>query len=112
MKPVRRKRSKMKRATIALLLGITGILLLVQVSGASYAFDGVPYPDKLDLVAHGTFKCGIYVGESYELAKPPCTRTFALPDELTAILNRVGFSRVTEHKLTNGIAMIHLAVKG
>jgi len=42
----------------------------VQVSGASYAFDGVPYPDKLDLVAHGTFKCGIYVGESYELAKP------------------------------------------
>ena len=81
MKPVRRKRSKMKRVTIALLLGITGILLLVQVSGASYAFDGVPYPDKLDLVAHGTFNCGIYVGESYELAKPPCTRTFALPED-------------------------------
>jgi len=42
---------------------------------------------------------------------PESIRTFALPDELTAILNRVGFSRVTEHKLTNGIAMIHLAVK-
>ena len=70
----------MKRATIALLLGITGILLLVQVSGASYAFDGVPYPDKLDLVAHGTFKGGVYVGESHALAKPPCTRTFAVPE--------------------------------
>jgi len=80
MKPVRRKRSKMKRATIALLLGITGILLLVQVSGASYAFDGVPYPDKLDLVAHGTFKGGVYVGESHALDFPPCTRTFAVPE--------------------------------
>ncbi len=80
MKPVRRKRSKMKRVTIALLLGITGILLLVQVSGASYAFDGVPYPDKLDLVAHGTFKGGVYVGESHALDFPPCTRTFAVPE--------------------------------
>jgi len=43
---------------------------------------------------------------------PESIRTFALPDELTAILKRVGFSQVTEHKLTNGIAMIHLAVKG
>jgi demethylmenaquinone methyltransferase/2-methoxy-6-polyprenyl-1,4-benzoquinol methylase len=39
-------------------------------------------------------------------------RTFALPDELTAVLKQVGFSKVTERKLTNGIAMIHLAVKG
>ena len=38
-------------------------------------------------------------------------RTFALPDELTAVLKQVGFSKVTERKLTNGIAMIHLAVK-
>lgn len=43
---------------------------------------------------------------------PESIRTFALPDELTAILKRVGFSQVTEHKLTNGIAVIHLAVKG
>jgi len=43
---------------------------------------------------------------------PESIRTFALPHELTAILKRVGFSRVTERKLTNGIAMIHLAVKG
>jgi demethylmenaquinone methyltransferase/2-methoxy-6-polyprenyl-1,4-benzoquinol methylase len=39
-------------------------------------------------------------------------RTFALPNELTAVLNQVGFSKVTERKLTNGIAMIHLAIKG
>jgi demethylmenaquinone methyltransferase / 2-methoxy-6-polyprenyl-1,4-benzoquinol methylase len=39
-------------------------------------------------------------------------RTFALPNELTAVLKQVGFSKVTERKLTNGIAMIHLAVKG
>jgi demethylmenaquinone methyltransferase/2-methoxy-6-polyprenyl-1,4-benzoquinol methylase len=38
-------------------------------------------------------------------------RTFALPNELTAVLKQVGFSKVTERKLTNGIAMIHLAVK-
>ncbi len=38
-------------------------------------------------------------------------RTFALPDELTAVLKQVGFSDVTERRLTNGIAMIHLAVK-
>lgn len=43
---------------------------------------------------------------------PESIRTFALPDELTAILKRVGFSQVTERKLTNGIAIIHLAVKG
>lgn len=80
MELVKRKRSKMKRVIIALLLGIAGILLLVQVSGASYAFDGVPYPDKLDLVAHGTFKGGVYVGESHALDFPPCTRTFAVPE--------------------------------
>jgi hypothetical protein len=34
-----------------------------------------------------------------------------MPDELTAVLKQVGFSTVTERKLTNGIAMIHLAVK-
>ena len=38
-------------------------------------------------------------------------RTFALPNELTDVLKQVGFSTVTERKLTNGIAMIHLATK-
>ena len=43
---------------------------------------------------------------------PESIRTFALPDELTGILKKAGFSQVTERKLTNGIAMIHFAVKG
>jgi subtilase family serine protease len=63
---------------------ITGIvilcvLLLVPIAGASYSFDGVPYTNKLDLVAHGTLKGGVYTGESQKLDFPPCTRTFNVP---------------------------------
>jgi hypothetical protein len=66
---------------------ITGILilcvlLLVPIAGASYSFDGVPYTDKLDLVAHGTLKGGVYIGESQKLDFPPCTRTFNVPGEV------------------------------
>ena len=43
---------------------------------------------------------------------PESIRTFAGPDELTALLNQSGFSQVMTHKLTNGIAMIHMAAKG
>ncbi|MBW1841859.1 MAG: bifunctional demethylmenaquinone methyltransferase/2-methoxy-6-polyprenyl-1,4-benzoquinol methylase UbiE [Deltaproteobacteria bacterium] len=42
---------------------------------------------------------------------PESIRTFALPDELTDLLKNVGFSKVTTRKLTNGIAVIHMAVK-
>lgn len=42
---------------------------------------------------------------------PESIRTFALPDELTALLKRADFSQVMTHKLTNGIAMIHMATK-
>lgn len=42
---------------------------------------------------------------------PESIRTFALPGELTAIIQGAGFTRVTTHELTNGIAVIHLAVK-
>jgi demethylmenaquinone methyltransferase/2-methoxy-6-polyprenyl-1,4-benzoquinol methylase len=42
---------------------------------------------------------------------PESIRMFPLPDELSALLGRIGFSRVTHRKLTNGIAVIHLAVK-
>ena len=38
-------------------------------------------------------------------------RTFALPDELTAIIKAAGFAQVNTRKLTNGIAMIHMATK-
>lgn len=67
-----------------LLIGIimVSILPLVQIAGASYSFDGVPYTDKLDLVAHGTFKGGVYVGESYGLGCPPYKQTFELPGDV------------------------------
>lgn len=38
-------------------------------------------------------------------------RQFPLPEELAATLRNIGFPQVTYHPLTNGIAMIHLAVK-
>jgi demethylmenaquinone methyltransferase/2-methoxy-6-polyprenyl-1,4-benzoquinol methylase len=38
-------------------------------------------------------------------------RQFPLPEELAATLRSTGFSQVTYYPLTNGIAMIHLAVK-
>ena len=42
---------------------------------------------------------------------PESIRMFPLPDELAEILKKIGFSRVTYRSLTNGIAVIHLAVK-
>ena len=42
---------------------------------------------------------------------PESIRTFALPEELTDILKKAGFSKVTTQKLTNGIALIHMAIK-
>ncbi len=58
------------------------VLLLVSIAGASYSFDGVPYTDKLDLVAHGTLKGGVYISESQKLDFPPCTRTFNVPGDV------------------------------
>lgn len=42
---------------------------------------------------------------------PESIRTFASPDELTDLLKQVGFSQVATRKLTNGIAIIHMATK-
>jgi demethylmenaquinone methyltransferase/2-methoxy-6-polyprenyl-1,4-benzoquinol methylase len=42
---------------------------------------------------------------------PESIRKFPLPEELTAILERIGFSNVTYRNLTNGIAVIHLGIK-
>jgi demethylmenaquinone methyltransferase/2-methoxy-6-polyprenyl-1,4-benzoquinol methylase len=42
---------------------------------------------------------------------PESIRMFPMPDELSAILETIGFSQVTYRRLTNGIAVIHLAVK-
>jgi demethylmenaquinone methyltransferase/2-methoxy-6-polyprenyl-1,4-benzoquinol methylase len=42
---------------------------------------------------------------------PESIRKFPLPEELTAILEGIGFSNVTYRNLTNGIAVIHLGIK-
>jgi demethylmenaquinone methyltransferase/2-methoxy-6-polyprenyl-1,4-benzoquinol methylase len=42
---------------------------------------------------------------------PESIRMFPLPDELNAILEKIGFCQVTHHPLTNGIAVIHLGKK-
>ena len=42
---------------------------------------------------------------------PESIRTFPSPDELTDILKNIGFLHITQKKLTNGIAVIHLAKK-
>ena len=42
---------------------------------------------------------------------PETIRMWPLPEELTEILKGIGFTEVSHRKLTNGIAVIHLAVK-
>ena len=42
---------------------------------------------------------------------PESIRMFPLPDELSDLLTKIGFSRVSYRSLTNGIAVIHLAIK-
>ena len=42
---------------------------------------------------------------------PESIRMFPLPDELSGLLKKIGFAHVTYRKLTNGIAVIHLAIK-
>jgi demethylmenaquinone methyltransferase/2-methoxy-6-polyprenyl-1,4-benzoquinol methylase len=43
---------------------------------------------------------------------PESIRMFARPEELTATLEGLGFSQVRYRRLTNGIAVIYLGVKG
>jgi demethylmenaquinone methyltransferase/2-methoxy-6-polyprenyl-1,4-benzoquinol methylase len=42
---------------------------------------------------------------------PESIRMFPLPDELTVVLRRIGFADVTYRRLTNGIAVVHLACR-
>ncbi len=42
---------------------------------------------------------------------PESIRMFPLPDEISELLKNIGFSQITCRRLTNGIAVIHLAVK-
>ncbi len=66
-----------------------------------YSFQVMPFIGK---VFTGSRQAYTYLPESIRL--------FPLPDELTEILSRIGFSRVTYRRLTNGIAVIHTGVKG
>ncbi len=42
---------------------------------------------------------------------PSSIRLFPLPDEVSAMLLHIGFSTVSYHRLTNGIAVVHLGIK-
>ena len=42
---------------------------------------------------------------------PESIRLFPLPDELSAVLQNIGFSNITYKRLTNGIAVVHRAEK-
>ena len=61
--------------------GLILLCLLAQVplAGAIYAFDGVPFADKLELAARGSLQGGVYVGESRGLGFPPYEQSFELP---------------------------------
>ena len=54
----------------------------------------------------------LFVGsrEAYTLL-PESIRMFPMPEELTALLKKIGFRKVTHRKLTNGIAVVHVAEK-
>jgi demethylmenaquinone methyltransferase / 2-methoxy-6-polyprenyl-1,4-benzoquinol methylase len=48
--------------------------------------------------------------ESYSCL-PETIRLFHLPEEMSAILTRIGFSQVSYRRLTNGIAVVHIGRK-
>ena len=66
----------------------------------SYSFSIMPLVGKI-LV--GSWEAYTYLPESI--------RMFPLPEELRGILERIGFSQVTQRRLTNGIAVVHLGTK-
>ncbi len=65
-----------------------------------YSFHIMPLVGKL---LAGTREAYLYLPESI--------RKFPPPDELTALLQNIGFSRVSYQRLTNGIAVIYTGVK-
>ncbi len=66
-----------------------------------YSFTVMPLVGKIMM---GSWEAYTYLPESIRL--------FASPDELRVRLERVGFSRVDYHRLSNGIAVMYLAWKG
>ncbi len=65
-----------------------------------YSFTVIPLAGKLIAGSWGAYT---YLPESI--------RKFALPEELSATLEGLGFSQVRYRRLTNGIAVVHLGVK-
>ncbi len=65
-----------------------------------YSFHLMPLAGKL---LAGTREAYLYLPESI--------RKFPPPEDLSRMLREIGFSRVTYRRLTNGIAVIHTAVK-
>ena len=65
-----------------------------------YSFHFMPL---LGGVVAGSYKAYLHLTESI--------RTFVLPEHLTGIIEQAGFSKIITRKLTNGIAIIHMATK-
>lgn len=65
-----------------------------------YSFQVMPLVGK---IIAGSRKAYTYLPESIRL--------FPSPDQLSAILEKIGFSHVDYHRLTNGIAVVHTGVK-
>ncbi len=55
------------------------ILVLSQTAEAMYSFEGVPYTDRLNTVAQGTLKGGVYIDGGYGLKFTPYAHTFDVP---------------------------------
>jgi subtilase family serine protease len=67
--------SRLIKNTVVLII----ILLLSQTAEAIYSFEGVPYTDKLNTVAHGTLNGGVYIDGGYGLKFTPYTNRFDVP---------------------------------
>jgi demethylmenaquinone methyltransferase / 2-methoxy-6-polyprenyl-1,4-benzoquinol methylase len=65
-----------------------------------YSFRVMPWAGK---ILAGTREAYTYLPESIRL--------FPLPEELSAILKRIGFSRISFRRFTQGIAVVHTGVK-
>ncbi len=68
-------------------LSITLIVVMlstVNIALADYDFDGVPYTDQLEMVAHGSIKGGVYVDGGHGIgnakSSPYYTQSFSIPD--------------------------------
>lgn len=60
------------------------LLLSIQPVMADYDFDGVPFTDQLEMVAHGSIKGGVYVDGGHGIgnarSSPYYTQSFSIPD--------------------------------